>query len=126
MRPPSRRCRRPARFYNVGRGGTVDEPALIEALGAGTIAGAALDVFAAEPLPVGSPLWTMPNVIVSPHISGDAEGWEAEVVSIFVENARRFAEGETLANVVDKEAGHGVGEPPPPGARGLPPGTAAT
>ncbi len=115
-----------ARFYNVGRGGTVDEPALVEALGAGTIAGAALDVFAAEPLPLDSPLWTMPNVIVSPHISGDAEGWEAEVVSIFVENARRFAEGETLANVVDKEAGHGVGEPPSPGARGLPPGASAT
>ncbi|MGZ8629689.1 MAG: D-2-hydroxyacid dehydrogenase [Actinomycetota bacterium] len=115
-----------ARFYNVGRGGTVVEPALVDALRAGTIAGAALDVFATEPLPRDSPLWTMPNVIVSPHISGDAEGWEAEVVSIFVENARRFAVGEPLANVVDKEAGHGAGMPPATDARGLPRGPAAT
>lgn len=111
-----------ARFYNVGRGGTVDEPALIEALRAGTIAGAALDVFAAEPLPDDSPLWTLPNVIVSPHISGDVQGWEHLVVAIFVENARRFAKGEQLANLVDKQAGHGVGEPPPNMGRGLPPG----
>jgi phosphoglycerate dehydrogenase-like enzyme len=100
---------RTARFYNVGRGATVDEDALIEALRTGSIAGAALDVFAVEPLPADSPLWTMPDVIVSPHISGDVEGWEAEVVSVFVANARRFAAGKPLANVVDKEAGHGVG-----------------
>ena len=111
-----------ARFYNVGRGGTVDEAALIEALRAGTIAGAALDVFAVEPLPAESPLWAMPNVIVSPHVSGDVAGWEHRVVSIFVENARRFAAGEPLANIVDKQAGHGVGEPPAHLGRGLPPG----
>jgi phosphoglycerate dehydrogenase-like enzyme len=111
-----------ARFYNVGRGGTVDETALIEALRAGTIAGAALDVFAVEPLPAESPLWTMPNVIVSPHVSGDVTGWEHRVVAIFVENARRFAAGEPLANLVDKQAGHGVGEPPADLGRGLPPG----
>lgn len=111
-----------ARFYNVGRGGTVDEPALVEALQDGVIAGAALDVFATEPLPDDSPLWTMPNVIVSPHVSGDVEGWEATVVAIFVENARRFAAGEPLANLVDKRAGHGVGDPPPNLGRGLPPG----
>ena len=110
------------RFYNVGRGGTVDEPALVEALRSGTIAGAALDVFAEEPLPPESPLWTMPNVIVSPHVSGDAEGWERRVVEIFVENARRFAAGQPLENLVDKQAGHGVGEPPPSLGRGLPPG----
>lgn len=111
-----------ARFYNVGRGGTVDEPALVEALRAGTIAGAALDVFATEPLPVESPLWAMPNVIVSPHISGDVAGWEDRVVSVFLDNLRRFAEGEPLENVVDKQAGHGTGEPPASGGRGLPPG----
>ncbi len=111
-----------ARFYNVGRGATVDEPALIDALSDGTIAGAALDVFAKEPLPADSPLWTMPNVIVSPHISGDVMGWERRVVSIFVENARRFAAGETLRNLVDKGAGHGTGEPPESMGRGLPPG----
>lgn len=107
-----------ARFYNVGRGATVDEPALIDALRSGSIAGAALDVFAAEPLADDSPLWTMPNVIVSPHISGDAQGWERRVVAVFVENVRRFAAGEPLANVVDKESGHGTGEhgPVEPGA----------
>jgi phosphoglycerate dehydrogenase-like enzyme len=98
-----------ARFYNVGRGGTVDEPALVEALRAGTIAGAALDVFAEEPLPPDSPLWAMPNVIVSPHISGDLPDWEELVVQVFVDNAARFARGEELRNLVDTHAGFGVG-----------------
>jgi phosphoglycerate dehydrogenase-like enzyme len=98
-----------ARFYNVGRGGTVDEPALVEALGTGRIAGAALDVFAQEPLPADSPLWSMPNVIVSPHISGDIPDWEELVVEVFVDNARRFAAGAPLRNVVDTDAGFGVG-----------------
>jgi phosphoglycerate dehydrogenase-like enzyme len=114
-----------ARFYNVGRGATVDEAALVGALEAGTIAGAALDVFADEPLPVESPLWTMPQVIVSPHISGDVVGWERQVVGIFVENARRFAAGLPLENVVDKEAGHGAGEAPQRGG-GLPRGPSRT
>jgi phosphoglycerate dehydrogenase-like enzyme len=98
-----------ARFYNVGRGGTVDEPALIEALRAGSIAGAALDVFAEEPLPADSPLWGMPNVLVSPHISGDIPDWEELVVGVFVDNARRFAAGEPLRNLVDTHAGFGLG-----------------
>ncbi|MGH2631016.1 MAG: D-2-hydroxyacid dehydrogenase [Actinomycetota bacterium] len=115
-----------ARFYNVGRGATVDEQALIEALRTGSIGGAALDVFATEPLPDDSPLWTMPNVIVSPHISGDAEGSEEAVVSVFVENARRFAMGHPLVNVVDKEAGHGIGEPRAVETRGRLPGAAVT
>jgi phosphoglycerate dehydrogenase-like enzyme len=106
-----------ARFYNVGRGATVDEHALVDALVTGTIAGAALDVFEVEPLPRASPLWTMANVIVSPHISGDVAGWERDVVAIFAENARRFARGEALVNLVDKPAGHGAGDP-----GGLPPG----
>jgi phosphoglycerate dehydrogenase-like enzyme len=114
------------RFYNVGRGDTVEEPALVEALAAGAIAGAALDVFADEPLPPDSALWTMPNVIVSPHISGDAEGWEHAVVSVFVENARLFASSESLANLVDKAAGHGLGEAPTDKVRGLPRGPVAT
>jgi phosphoglycerate dehydrogenase-like enzyme len=98
-----------ARFYNVGRGGTVDEAALIDALRAGGIAGAALDVFAEEPLPSDSPLWTMPNVIVSPHICGDVAGWEEIVVELFVDNLRRFAVGEPLRNPVDPLVGFGVG-----------------
>jgi phosphoglycerate dehydrogenase-like enzyme len=113
-----------ARFYNVGRGATVDEAALVDALRHGAIAGAALDVFETEPLPDDSPLWTMPNVIVSPHISGDVRGWEAQVAEIFVENARRFAAEEALLNLVDKGAGFGVGDAAraPVRPRGLPPG----
>jgi phosphoglycerate dehydrogenase-like enzyme len=102
---------RRARFYDVGRGDTVDEPALVEALRTGSISGAALDVVATEPLPAESPLWTMPNVIVSPHISGDAEGWEHRAVAVFVENGRRFAAGDPLVNEVDKRAGFVTDEP---------------
>ena len=101
--PPS------ARFYNVGRGGTVDEPALIEALRGGGIAGAALDVYEEEPLPASSALWSMPNVIVSPHICGDFDGWEEAVVGVFVDNLGRFVRGEALRNPVDLHAGFGVG-----------------
>ena len=98
-----------ARFYNVGRGGTVDETALIQALGAGSIAGAALDVYEEEPLVETSPLWAMPNVIVSPHICGDFEGWEEAVVAVFVDNLERFVHGQPLRNPVDVQAGFGVG-----------------
>jgi phosphoglycerate dehydrogenase-like enzyme len=98
-----------ALFYNVGRGGTVDESALIEALRSGAIGGAGLDVFADEPLLPGSPLWSMPNVIVSPHVSGDLPDWEDLVVDVFVDNTRRFAAGEQLRNRVDVNVGFGVG-----------------
>jgi phosphoglycerate dehydrogenase-like enzyme len=98
-----------ARFYNVGRGDTVDEPALVDALERGAIAGAGLDVFVEEPLPAGSRLWAMPQVLLSPHMCGDVEGWEAEVVDIFVENAARFALGGPLRNRVDTAAGFGIG-----------------
>ena len=100
-----------ARFLNVGRGATVDEDALIDALASGSIAGAALDVFATEPLPDASVLWTMPSVIVSPHISGDARGWEQDVVDLFVRNVRRWVEGEPMVNLVDKRAGYGAPDP---------------
>jgi phosphoglycerate dehydrogenase-like enzyme len=111
-------------FVNIGRGATVDEPALIDALATGGIGGAALDVFEEEPLPTESPLWSMPNVLVSPHRAGDHEGWEADVVALFVDNLRRFAAGEPLRNVVDVGLGYAPGgrstpaEPtaaPPPG-----------
>jgi phosphoglycerate dehydrogenase-like enzyme len=96
-----------ARFLNIGRGATVDEGALVDALTTGRLAGAALDVFEEEPLPASSPLWTMPNVIVSPHICGDFEGWERAVVDVFVDNAARYAAGEPLRNLVDKRRGYG-------------------
>jgi phosphoglycerate dehydrogenase-like enzyme len=95
-----------ARFVNVGRGATVDEGALVRALEAGEIAGAALDVFEQEPLTDRSPLWDMEQVIVFPHVSGDVFGWEEDVVGLFVENLDRFCAGEPLRNVVDKRAGH--------------------
>ena len=94
-----------ARFVNVGRGSTVDETALAEALRAGRIAGAALDVFEEEPLPPESPLWDLPNVIVSPHMSGDVAGWKEAGVELFVENLQRFLAGRPLRNVVDKRLG---------------------
>ncbi len=98
-----------ARFYNVGRGVTVDEAALVEALSNGRIGGAALDVFEVEPLPESSALWQMENVIVSPHICGDFEGWEEADVAVFARNLRRFVSGEPLVNIVDKSKGHGAG-----------------
>ena len=94
-----------ARFFNLGRGALVDEPAMIEALGNRDIAGAGLDVFAAEPLPAASPLWTMENVIVSPHMSGDFHGHETAMAEVFIENFRRYRAGEPLMNVVDKRLG---------------------
>lgn len=96
-------------FANVGRGTTVDETALIEAVASGHLGGAALDVFEKEPLPEDSPLWSLPNVIVSPHVCGDVDGWEEEVVALFVDNLRRYTGGEPLRNLVDKTAGFGAG-----------------
>ncbi len=98
-----------ARFVNVGRGATVDEPALIRALQAGQLAGAALDVFETEPLAADSPLWDLPGVVISPHMCGDFQGWENVAVELFLDNLGRFARGEDLRNRVDKHAGFGVG-----------------
>jgi phosphoglycerate dehydrogenase-like enzyme len=94
------------RFINVGRGSTVDEDALVEAVRDGRLAGAALDVFEDEPLPSGHPLWDLPNVVVSPHMSGDFAGWRETVVELFVDNLRRYLTGEPLRNVVDKTRGY--------------------
>jgi len=96
-------------FVNIGRGTTVDEPALIRALEEGRIGGAALDVFEREPLPADNPLWRMPNVLVSPHRAGDHEGWEDDVVAVFVDNLRRFVAGKPLRNVVDVAVGYARG-----------------
>jgi phosphoglycerate dehydrogenase-like enzyme len=96
-------------FVNIGRGATVDEPALIDALANRGIGGAALDVFEVEPLPADSPLWTMPNVLVSPHRAGDHDGWPGDVVALFAENLRRYLAGESLRNVVDIELGYAPG-----------------
>jgi len=88
-------------FVNVGRGGVVDEPALIEALRAGRIAGAVLDVFATEPLPPDSPLWDLPNVLVTPHAVALSARENERIVELFVVNLRRYLDGEPLAKVVE-------------------------
>lgn len=98
-----------ARFINLGRGATVDEQALIGALEAGEIAGAALDVFRTEPLPSTDALWSAPNLIVSPHMSGDFVGYKSVVAAQFIDNFKRFKRGEPLCNVVDKQAGFVTG-----------------
>jgi phosphoglycerate dehydrogenase-like enzyme len=96
-----------ARIVNVARGALIDEPALIDALRAGRIAGACLDVFATEPLPADSPLWDLPNVWVSPHTSpGWSMGLRRRQITIFVENLRRYVAGEPLEGVVDKARGY--------------------
>ena len=95
-----------ARFINVGRGELVVTSDLITALSRGALAGAALDVFDTEPLSPESPLWTMPNVLVSPHMSGDFAGWRNALVEVFAENLRRWRAGEPLRNVVDKSLGY--------------------
>ncbi|MFF7282177.1 NAD(P)-dependent oxidoreductase [Streptomyces griseorubiginosus] len=95
-----------ARFINIGRGQLVVEEALVEALTKRWIAGAALDVFATEPLPPESPLWRVPGLIVSPHMSGDTVGWRDELGAQFVELFDRWDAGRSLTNVVDKERGY--------------------
>lgn len=95
-----------ARLINVGRGALVVTEDLIEALHRNELAGAALDVFETEPLPADSPLWSMPNVLVSPHMSGDFIGWKDALAELFVTNFHRWREGRQLRNVVDKRLGY--------------------
>ena len=93
-------------LVNVSRGRLVDESALASALSARRIGGAALDVFEHEPLPENSPLWNLPNVLITPHTSGfRLDHWDA-ATDLFAENLRRFETGEPLLNVVDKERGY--------------------
>jgi len=95
-----------ARFVNVGRGELVVTSDLVAALAGELIAGAALDVFEIEPLPAESPLWTMSDVLVSPHMSGDFAGWRTALVEVFTANFRRWLAGQPLDNVVDKSLGY--------------------
>jgi phosphoglycerate dehydrogenase-like enzyme len=93
-------------FMNVGRGPVVDEPALIQALQEGQIRGAALDVFAVEPLPPGHPFYAMENVLMSPHCADNTADWLTDAMRFFYQNLERFYRGEPLANIVDKKAGY--------------------
>jgi phosphoglycerate dehydrogenase-like enzyme len=95
-----------AYLINVGRGGIVDEDALAIALEEGKIAGAGFDVFDQEPLPSDSPLWTAPNFIISPHISGNMRDYNAKAATLFEENLRRYVAKEPLYNIVDRSKGY--------------------
>ena len=92
-------------LINVGRGALADEDALVSALRAGAIGGAALDVFTEEPLPPAAPWWDLPNVIVSPHMSGDFQGWQQALAGLFADQLGRYRAGQPLRNVVDKRLG---------------------
>ncbi|MFQ5704222.1 MAG: D-2-hydroxyacid dehydrogenase [Gemmatimonadales bacterium] len=92
---------RGAILINIGRGALVDESALIQALNSGHLGGAALDVFAEEPLPPDSPLWEMQNVLVSPHSASTSDRENARLTDLFCDNLRRFLAGEPLRNVLD-------------------------
>ncbi len=98
--------KRTAYFINISRGGTVDEPALVEALQQEAIAGAVLDVFEQEPLPAESPLWSLENVIITAHIAGSLRNYADYVMEIFSENLTRLKKGLPLRNVVDLERGY--------------------
>ncbi|TIR47578.1 MAG: D-2-hydroxyacid dehydrogenase [Mesorhizobium sp.] len=101
-----RLMRRSAVLVNIARGSVVAESELIEALKAGTISGAVLDVFEREPLPADSPLWTMPNVIVTPHVAGWMTDYDNRVLEIFNDNLERFLNKKPLRNVVDLKRGY--------------------
>ncbi|POX40733.1 hydroxyacid dehydrogenase [Streptomyces sp. Ru73] len=100
------RMKESARFINVGRGPMVSERDLVEALRGRRLAAAALDVFEEEPLPAESPLWDVPGLIVSPHMSGDTLGWRDALAEQFADNYDRWEAGEPLLNVVDKRLGY--------------------
>src|SRR5713101_4928719 len=95
-----------AYFINVGRGASVDEVALAQALAERRIAGAAVDVFAQEPPPAGHPLYKVDNVIVSPHVSGFVASYDDDCCTLFVENLRRYLDGAPLLNLVDRAKGY--------------------
>jgi len=98
--------KRTAFFVNIARGGVCDDEALVRALEGKEIAGAALDVFAREPLPPDHPLWYLPNVFMSPHIVGTTPEYDERAALIFIENVRRYLDGQPLYNVVNKGQGY--------------------
>ncbi|MBT0566215.1 D-2-hydroxyacid dehydrogenase [Williamsia sp. CHRR-6] len=95
-----------AHLINVGRGHLVVETDLVAALQAGTIAAASLDVAEVEPLPADSPLWTLPQVSLSAHMSGDVTGWREALADQFLRRLRTYAAGEPLVGAVDTSVGY--------------------
>lgn len=101
-----REMRSDAVLINVARGGVVDEAALARRLGAGQLRGAGLDVFAEEPLPSDSPFWELPNVLLTPHVSGTSRGFWRRETDLIVDNLKRYLHDRPLRNLVDKQAGY--------------------
>jgi D-2-hydroxyacid dehydrogenase (NADP+) len=98
---------RPGAFlYNVSRGAVLDQAALVEALRAGKLAGAGLDVFEEEPLPAASPLWDLENVILTPHVAGVTPLYYQRTAALFADNLERFLSGRPLANRFERERGY--------------------
>ena len=95
-----------AGLVNIARGPVVDEQALCDALAAGAIGWAVLDVFEVEPLPDTSPLWGMDNVILTAHLAGDADDFAERLWALFEDNLQRYVRGSALVNLVDKQAGY--------------------
>jgi phosphoglycerate dehydrogenase-like enzyme len=95
-----------AYFVAVGRGATYDLDALVDAMESGHLAGAGVDVTDPEPLPQGHPLWTLDNIIITPHIAGRSDKDRERMVATIKQNVRRFVEGKQLINVVDKSKGY--------------------
>lgn len=93
-------------LVNIARGDVCDEDALTQALTNKQIAGAALDVFRKEPLPSTSPLWKLPNVMISPHITGLSEHYDERAAQVFTANLGRYLQGQPLYNLVDKDRGY--------------------
>ncbi|MGB6069976.1 MAG: NAD(P)-dependent oxidoreductase, partial [Rhodococcus sp. (in: high G+C Gram-positive bacteria)] len=95
-----------AGLVNIARGPVVDEQALCDALAAGAVGWAVLDVFEVEPLPDTSPLWGMDNVILTAHLAGDADDFAERLWALFEDNLQRYVRGSALVNLVDKQAGY--------------------
>jgi phosphoglycerate dehydrogenase-like enzyme len=101
-----KRMKHSAYLINIGRGELVQESALVRALREGWIAGAGLDVYATEPLPPGSPLWRLPQVVMTPHIAGTHPHYMERSADIFMKNLKLYLAREPLFNEVDKQAGY--------------------
>jgi len=104
--PQLARMKRSATLINIARGAIVDQDALVRALRSGTIGAAVLDVTDPEPLPENSPVWDLPNLILTPHISGSVGGYGGRSAELFVSNLERYLRGESLENVVSPRLGY--------------------
>jgi len=100
------RMKRGSALYNIARGGLIDTAALVEALASGQLGGAGLDVFEQEPLPEDSPLWDLPNVIVTAHKAGVTPHYYERAAALFAANLRRYLAGEPLQQEYSVERGY--------------------